>query len=102
MPNEKTIERNILRWLNRQDGVYAEKVHGSPYGGAGKPDIDCCWRGRAVKLEVKQPGKEPTELQQYELDKWNAAGAISGCVRSVDEVKDLLAGNGIFESDWEE
>lgn len=61
---------------------------------AGEPDIDCCYRGRAVKLEVKRPGGKPTKLQEATLGKWKAAGAIVGVVHSVEDVKELLRGDG--------
>lgn len=31
----------------------------------GIPDLMCLKNNRAVFIEVKQPGKEPTELQKY-------------------------------------
>ena len=67
---------------------------------AGELDIDCCWQGLAVKLEVKRPGRRhgyanqegrPTKLQTATMNRWKAAGAITGIVYSVDDVKMILA-----------
>lgn len=44
-------------------------------------------------MEVKRPGVgRLTKLQEMELERWKAAGAITGVVTSIGEVKDLLKG----------
>jgi hypothetical protein len=60
---------------------------------AGWPDIIGAWGGRPLALEVKRPGVgRLTKLQEMELERWKAAGAITGVVTSIGEVKDLLKG----------
>jgi hypothetical protein len=60
---------------------------------AGWPDIIGAWEGNPLALEVKRPGVgRLTRLQEMELERWKAAGAITGVVTSIGEVKDLLKG----------
>ena len=90
MASEKPIVDRILKYLNDLPSCRAIKYHGSAYTRTGEPDIHGCYRGVALKLEVKQPGEEPTRIQVKTLEKWAAAGAITGVVRSVDDVESLL------------
>lgn len=43
-----------------------------------------------VAIELKVPGRKPTENQQRFLDAVVAAGGLAGCVHSVDEAISLL------------
>lgn len=88
-PSEKAIVNSIMRYLEKLPGCYAFKTHGSIYG-SGQPDIVGCIKGRAFALEVKRPGGKPTKLQVCMLEKWKSAGAVTGVVHSVDEVKEVL------------
>ena len=88
MPLEKIIVGKIVKMAERH-GWYAVKVHGGPMQKAGLPDLLMLKRGRAVFLEVKQPGlgkkSDPTPLQVRRMAELPARG---GCdcfvVRSVD------------------
>ena len=62
MPREATIVAAIVRVAESQ-GWKPIKIHGGPYQLSGLPDLLCLKNGRAVWLEVKQPGKKPTEIQ---------------------------------------
>ena len=62
MPREATIVASIVREAELL-GWKAIKIHGGPYQLAGLPDLLCLRCGRAVWLEVKQPGKKPTKIQ---------------------------------------
>ncbi len=64
------------------------RFHSAP----GHSDLAGCLRpsGRAWYIEVKVPGKHPTEAQQAFLDAMSACGAIAGCAHSVDEALELL------------
>ena len=98
---ESKVVREILGWLNGLEGARARKVHPSRYAGAGEPDVDAVVRGRAVKLEVKAPGasRGATALQLKRLREWASAGAVTGVVRSVGDVRELLAREGLVEPD---
>jgi len=94
VPMEKSIANGILKYLNGIQGCHAVKTHGSAYSG-GQPDVDVCFHGQTIKLEVKRPGKKATVLQEAVLEQWKAAGAIVGVVTSVDEVKEIMKGVGM-------
>jgi len=89
VPLEKTITNAILKWLKAQPDTHARKVWGG-YA-PGEPDILCCRKGRMVVIEVKQPGRKPTDLQWAAMARWEDAGAVAFVAHSVDEVKDKLA-----------
>ena len=89
MPLEKTIKANILTYLNSLPQCYARGKHSSPFS-KGWPDVQGCLNGRTLAFEVKQPGKKATILQKTELLKWFKAGAITGVVTSVDDVKRII------------
>ena len=89
-PLESSVVKSILKWLNDQPECYAVKTRGDNRQ-AGWPDIIGSWQGRFFAFEVKRPGSNKvTALQQATLAKWQRAGAITGVVHSVDEVKKLL------------
>lgn len=95
--SEAAIVRRVVAAL-RARGAWAEKIHGSPYQRAGLPDVDCVYRGRAVKLEVKRPGERPTRVQLRVLGELQAAGAVTAVVTSdvealliLDEIDQELA-----------
>ena len=60
------------------------------YGTAGIPDIICCYKGRFLGLEVKQPSGRLTELQKRTIDKINTAGGIALRVDSLVDVKKVI------------
>jgi Holliday junction resolvase len=91
MTSEKSIVDAIRKYL-KSIGAKTYKMHGGPHGHAGAPDIIGAHAGRPLALEVKQPGENPTPIQRHELAAWEKAGAIAGCVRSVEDTKNLLKG----------
>lgn len=95
MTTERAIVKSILAYLNSLPGCLARKRWGGGMGVAGDPDIDACIRGRSLQLEVKRPGEKPTQLQAKRLEEWRRAGALVAVVVSVDEVKSLLAMEGL-------
>lgn len=89
VPMEKSIVNGIIKYLNGLPGCHAVKTHGSAFSG-GQPDVDVCYHGQTIKLEVKRPGKKATVLQEAVLAQWKAAGAIVAVVTSVDEVREIM------------
>jgi hypothetical protein len=89
MPLEKEIKQDILEYLNSLPQCYARGKHSSPFS-KGWPDVQGCLNGRTLAFEVKQPGNTATKLQEAELAKWFKAGAITGVVTSVDDVKRII------------
>lgn len=58
---------------------------------SGIPDLLCLKNGRAVFLEVKQPGKKPTRLQEHRmLEIRKVGGAVAEVVTSKEEAKEVL------------
>lgn len=60
----------------------------------GEPDWDIVYAGKSVKLEAKSQTGRVTPLQEYRMKQWTAAGAITGVVRSVDDVDNYLTQAG--------
>ena len=70
----------------------AENVRGSA-SQSGRADINACYKGRCLKLELKDPGDEgykATSQQLLYLKKWKSAGAIVGVFYSLQQVKDFI------------
>lgn len=97
MPSESTITLNILSYL-RSVGAYAIKHHGGPHSRRGTPDVLACLRGRMVVVEVKVPGKTPTEAQRIELVRWADAGALAMWATSTAQVREALEGAGLVDT----
>jgi len=95
-PETKIV--NLLIGHLRDTGGYARKVHGNAYS-SGEPDIDACVRGRAVKVEVKVPGRKPTAQQLARLRRWQEAQALAGWVTSLSELVELL--DHLDDLDWQ-
>ena len=88
---ERDIVAAIQGYLRTLGGdVFFWKEHGGPYGTSGIPDIICCYRGRFLGLEAKQPGGRLTRLQERALERINAAGGIGRRVESVEEVQAII------------
>lgn len=67
------------------------KIHGNRFQMAGVPDLLCLRRGCAMFLEVKQPGKRPTKLQEARMNEIEReAGVPCHVVTSSDEAADRL------------
>jgi hypothetical protein len=95
-PRENSIVKSILKYINGLPRCKAEKRHGSIYTGRGKQDILACIAGKHVELEVKRPGEEAEPIQVRIREQWARAGAVTGCVHSVGEVKDLFKAHGMI------
>ena len=88
---EADIVKAILRYLKTVPKCFFWKEHGGMYGTAGIPDIIACINGRFYGFEVKTEDRRPTKLQESTIRKIKNAGGIALVVRSVDEVKAVIA-----------
>ncbi len=79
MGPEALLVRRILKELNSWPQTRAVKMHGSPYGRRGDPDIWGCRYGQMFLLELKAKGKKPTLTQLKQLGHWARVGATAGC-----------------------
>lgn len=72
-------------------GWYPLKIHGGPFQVAGIPDLLCLRTGRAVWMEVKQPGKYPTAIQRRRMDDLEKIGGTPcAVVTSRSQAKTFL------------
>jgi hypothetical protein len=88
---EAGIVEKIKAYLKTVPGCFFYKNHGGAYGTAGLPDLVICFKGRFAALEVKTATGKPTVLQEITLDRIRKAGGIAEIVRSVGEVKRIIA-----------
>lgn len=99
---ESTIVQKILKFLNALPGCVARKRWGGGMGVAGDPDISGCICGRHLEFEVKRPGEQPNVLQARRLEEWRRPGAVVAVVTSIEEVRNILASEGLLETDLPE
>lgn len=97
-PSETALSTAVQARIKGEWGGHARKVHGGPQQAAGEPDIDACIDGRAVKVELKQPGSKPTPRQYKALRDWQDAGALAGWVTTLVELDRLL--NKLGDRSW--
>lgn len=91
MPREEAIVSAIIKYINSLDGGVAEKVQGTSMS-SGKADINACYKGRSIRIEVKTPdhGNKASEKQKLNLRRWEKAGAYCCVVYSLEEVKNFI------------
>ena len=90
MPLESTITKSIQASAKSR-GWWVLKVAGGAFQRPGIPDLLCVKHGRAVWLEVKQPGKKPTPLQTHVIGELrNIGGAVAEVVTSRAEAEEIL------------
>lgn len=87
---EGTLSGKMARRV-RDRGGWCRKVHGGTYG-AGWPDLMGVYKGLALCIEVKLPGKEKTltELQAETLSNLREAGALAFVLTSVRQLDHVL------------
>lgn len=87
---ESSITKSIQRHAKSQ-GWWAMKIAGGPFQRAGVPDLLLIKGGKAVFLEVKQPGKKATLLQQQVMKEISdVGGAVTAVVTSKSEADKIL------------
>lgn len=88
---ETSLQSRVLEYLNSLPRCMAENVSGNAQQ-SGRSDINACYKGRCLKIELKDPttGYQPSQQQLLYLKKWAAAGAKTGVCYSLEEVKILL------------
>jgi hypothetical protein len=90
MPLETTITKSIVKSA-KANGWWTFKIAGGAFQRAGVPDLLCIKGGRAVFLEVKQPGKKPTPLQQHVMQEIREqGGAVAEVVTSKEQAQKVL------------
>ncbi len=88
---ENDLIMHIKRYLATLPKCFFWKEHGGQYGTAGIPDLIVCYKGRFLGLEAKVGKNKPTKLQEHTIEQIRIAGGIAVVVRSVDDVKAVIA-----------
>lgn len=80
MPNESSLTRDVVKFLNSIADCHAFRVHGGPHQRIGTLDINGCYKGRFFGIEMKLPGKEKnlTDIQASTIRKIHRAGGAAG------------------------
>lgn len=86
---ESAIQRDIIKHLNSIDALFSFKSIATNKRGI--PDISIVYNGKAIFFEVKQPGRKPCIMQEYQKDQIVNAGGYFYVVTSVDDAKQALA-----------
>ena len=68
---ESKIQSNIKARFERAGWMVVKLLQTNCNG---IPDLMCLKHGKTIFIEVKQPGKEPTELQRYRHDELQKQG----------------------------
>jgi hypothetical protein len=93
-PGESELQRDVMQllaWL----GVIAESTHNSksrqPKEYTGRSDISGILPGgRSLRLELKAPGKKPTEEQLAYLERARGQGALAFWADNLSEVRRVV------------
>lgn len=86
---ETPIAQRIAKVL-RSRGAFVLNVHGSSMQARGLPDLVVCYRGLYFGIEVKIPGKEPTEIQLWTMSEIQKAGGYAGVATTPEEALNVL------------
>lgn len=89
---ESTIQAAIVKALQKTygDDICVENNAGTSYGKVGRPDLNVCYKGIALAMEVKKPGEVPRETQVRYIRKLTAAGCKVYVVTSVEEALNYM------------
>ena len=102
LANEKETQKTILDYLNTigalaikiyNGGIFNPKNHKYffPYQNQyGVSDIIACYKGKFIAIEVKSPGRKPTEFQLEFLEKVKKSGGIAIWTDNIDDVINVL------------
>jgi hypothetical protein len=95
MTLESTLTKSIVT-LAKAKGWWTFKIAGGPMQMAGVPDLLTVKHGRAVFLEVKQPGKKPRPLQVQRMKEIREiGGAVAEVVTSKADAERVLDANDV-------
>ena len=87
--SEKHITTFCIDMINHIPYCYAKKRIANLIK-SGEPDVTGIINRIRLEIEYKKPGKNPTTLQQIQLDMWTDLGAIVGVSHSIMETIQIL------------
>jgi Holliday junction resolvase len=88
-PLERTIVAKVIA-AAKSLGWFAIKIHGNAFQMAGLPDVLAVKGGRAVWMECKRPGEEPTRVQVHRMRELSEAGCPCTVVFSAGDAREFL------------
>jgi penicillin-binding protein-related factor A (putative recombinase) len=110
--SEKSIEHEILHYLNRLPGCFAWKVNTtgifdgqvyrkamSPFILKGVSDVIGVYAGRLIAFEVKTDTGQPSKEQLAFIAKVQKCGGVGGVVRSIQDVRRVLIEAGLLSQE---
>lgn len=71
---ESKQQERLVKWL-REQGAFVLLINGATQMGI--PDVYALYEGVSLFIEVKQPNKTPTKLQEEMIKLLNSKGAIA-------------------------
>lgn len=87
---EASLVRRIIARLRDRPRSFTLKIHGTPFGVVGIPDLLHLEGGIYLWLEVKRPGERPTRRQRFIHDRIRRAGGTVAVVHSWEDVEELI------------
>ena len=93
---EHQIQQAVIEWLQykkwfvwRHNSGMVRTVHNTMVrmGVAGMPDVFALKDGQLLGIEVKRPGKKPTDIQQRMMDDLTKYGAQCMVVTSTEDLE---------------
>jgi len=84
---ESAIQKKIVDFLEDSGALVYKTISLSK---SGFPDIMGVYKGRHIHIEVKQPGKKATKLQEFKMNKLTIAGSYGCVATSVGDARKLL------------
>ena len=80
-----------VRYLLDLHGIWHYKNWAGLGSKPGVSDILACYRGRFIAIEIKAPKGRVSTAQMQFLAEVKINGGLSYCVRSVDDIMDVIA-----------
>ena len=93
MGAESKIQTKIINYLKSEGWLVVKTIQLSING---MPDVFAFKAGRAIFIEVKQPGGKRSELQKYRIEQLTAEGFTAFFAESLDDVKNNLQKTSII------
>lgn len=90
---ETRLRKKIVKALQEKyPEAWIKKIHGNKFQNIGMPDLVCCFEGKFVAIEIKNPGKErtTTPAQLLEIMKIRKSKGVAGVVTTIEEALELL------------
>jgi hypothetical protein len=88
---ERSLQSSVINYLSKLEECKVYNLHGSAWSGSGRPDLIGCYRSVTFVIELKLPGEHPTKIQEYELCKWRAAGAVAWHACKLSDVQTMIS-----------